>query len=436
MTIAERDNAVIWHPFTQHQMTPLPIAIERGEGAYLIDHQGNRLLDLISSWWTNLHGHAHPDIANAIYQQAMKLEHVIFSHFTHEPAVQLAEELLAILPTGFGKVFYSDNGSTAVEVALKMAYQFWRNQGEMQRKRFIAFENGYHGDTFGAMAVGKKSGFFSHYEELFFGVDFFPYPATWQNDHAVQQKEQHVLQQLTDYLKKYNAETAGLIIEPLVQGASGMHMCRPAFLQQLEQLIRSYNILIIYDEVMTGFGRTGEFFACDKANTTPDIICLAKGLTGGFLPCAMTAVHEKMYQAFLGDSFDYAFSHGHTFTANPLGCAAGLASLQLLKKPATRAQIKMIEHMHQAGLNELMDELPIKNPRYCGTIAAFDLNILADYGSTISVQLRERFRKRGLLVRPLGNVIYLLPPYCITEAELKNTYAIMIEEIQGAMELC
>ena len=161
MTIAERDNAVIWHPFTQHQMTPLPIAIERGEGAYLIDHQGNRLLDLISSWWTNLHGHAHPDIANAIYQQAMKLEHVIFSHFTHEPAVQLAEELLAILPTGFGKVFYSDNGSTAVEVALKMAYQFWRNQGEMQRKRFIAFENGYHGDTFGAMAVGKKSGFFS-----------------------------------------------------------------------------------------------------------------------------------------------------------------------------------------------------------------------------------------------------------------------------------
>jgi len=431
MTISQRDAKVIWHPFTQHQTTPLPTTIERGEGAYLFDQQGNRLLDLISSWWTNLHGHAHPEIAQAIYQQAMKLEHVIFSSFTHEPGVKLAERLLEILPDHFSKVFYSDNGSTAVEVALKMAYQFWQNHGEKQRQRFIAFENGYHGDTFGAMSLGKKSGFFSAYEDLFFKVDFIPYPSTWLDDVDVRQKEQKILNTLDEHLKKYAKETAALIIEPLIQGASGMRMCRPEFLRQLEERMRSYGILIIYDEVMTGFGRTGDFFACRKANTAPDIVCVAKGITGGFLPFAATVCTEKIYQAFLNDHFSYALVHGHTFTGNPLSCAAALASMEILKRPETSKQQQMIEKVHREGLIYLTETAPIEHARYCGTVAAFDLKASAQYGSNLSVKLREPFRKQGLLIRPIGNVIYFLPPYCIAEADLKRTYTITAEQLQG-----
>ena len=272
MTISQRDQEVIWHPYTQHKMAPLPITIQRGEGAWLFDERGNRFLDLISSWWVNLHGHANREIANAIHEQALKLEHVIFSSFTHEPAVLLAEKLLTILPDHFSKIFYSDNGSTSVEVAIKMAYQFWKNKGDKDRHRFIAFQNGYHGDTFGAMAIGKKSGFFTAYEGLFFDVDFIQYPSTWMNDADVLKKEQDILSGLDAHLKKYAHETAAIILEPLIQGASGMRMCRPEFLQQLEKKIRSYGILIIYDEVMTGFGRTGELFACSKSATQPDII--------------------------------------------------------------------------------------------------------------------------------------------------------------------
>jgi adenosylmethionine-8-amino-7-oxononanoate aminotransferase len=430
MTCSERDNAVIWHPFTQHKMAPLPTTIERGAGAYLYEQNGNRLLDLISSWWVNLHGHAHQEIADAIYQQAMKLEHVIFSSFTHEPAIQLAEQLLEILPNTFSKIFYSDNGSTSVEVALKIAYQFWQNVGEKRRHRFIAFENGYHGDTFGAMSVGRKSDFFVPYEDLFFQADFFPYPATWLNDQDIAHKEQKILDQLAEHLKKWGAETAALIIEPLVQGAGGMNMCRSEFLQKLEALVRFYGVLIIYDEVMTGFGRTGEYFACVKANTTPDIICLAKGLTGGFMPLAVTACSEQIYQAFLADNFNRALIHGHTFTANPLGCAAALASLQILKRPATRAQQDSIQHIHHGSLLQLMNEGTIENPRYCGTISAFNLKMSSQYGSSDSIKLREQFQKRGLLIRPLGNVIYFLPPYCISATDLKQAYTILAEEIQ------
>ncbi len=433
MTISERDNAVIWHPFTQHKTMPLPGTIERGEGVYLIEQNGKRLLDLISSWWVNLHGHANPEIAKAIYEQAMKLEHVIFASFTHEPAVTLAEQLLTILPNTFSKIFYSDNGSTSVEIALKMAYQFWRNIGEKRRHRFIAFENGYHGDTFGAMSVGRKSGFFAQFEDLFFQVDFMPYPATWKDDPNIKAKEQEALEKMDAHLKKYGAETAALIIEPLVQGSSGMQMCSPEFLQQLETLVRSYGILIIYDEVMTGLGRTGDYFACLKANTTPDIICISKGLTGGFLPIAVTACSEQIYQAFLGDDFSSALVHGHTFTANPIACAAAVASLTILKREETQQQINMIQAVHQAALTNLAREELVEKPRSCGTIAAFNLKISAAYGASTSVKLREQFRQRGLLIRPIGNAIYIMPPYCISETELKRSYEIVIEEIQGVI---
>lgn len=431
MTISERDQANVWHPFTQHQNSEVPLAIKRGEGAYLFDEKGNRYLDLISSWWVNIHGHGHPAIAQAIYQQALTLEHVIFSGFTHEPAVFLAEKLLNLLPSTFSKVFYSDNGSTAVEIALKMAYQYWRNQGHHKRRRFIAFENGYHGDTFGAMSVGKKSGFFSQFEDLLFEVDTFPYPSTWINDDEVECKEQQILKNISEHLDQYGSETAALIIEPLVQGASGMKMCRPSFLRELEQIVREHGVLIIYDEVMTGFGRTGDLFACKKSNTTPDIICLAKGLTGGFLPLAVTACSERIYQSFLGDNFTKALAHGHSYTANPLGCAAALASTDLLIQPETLKKIATIEFTHSKILNEMSSNLAIHKLRFCGTIAAFDLKLASDYGSETSLKLRQLFLDNGLIIRPLGNTIYILPPYCITAQELKSAYKIVTHELQG-----
>lgn len=429
MTLASRDNAVIWHPLTQHQITPPPLPIVRGEGAYLIDQLGNRYLDLVSSWWVNIHGHAQPDIARAIYEQALKIEQVIFAGFTHEPAVRLAEELLQLLPPHFNKIYYSDNGSTAVEVALKMAYQYWRNQGETKRSRFIAFNNGYHGDTFGAMAVSRESFYFKQFSELLFAVDMFDYPATWMTDKQVEEREQTILAQLTAHLAQHAPETAALIVEPLVQASGGMHMCRPEFLQQLITLVKSFDVLIIYDEIMTGFYRTGELFACGKSQTAPDIICLSKGLTGGFLPLSVTACSEALYQAFLGSDYTKALGHSHSYTANPLGCAAALASLQLLQRAETIAQVKLIEQVHGGELIAMMDSPHIEKIRYCGTIAAFDLVLPAEYGSKASVNLRQRFLKHGLIIRPLGNIVYLLPPYCITETDLRRAYQMIREEI-------
>ncbi len=431
MTLAIRDNATIWHPLTQHQITPLPIPIVRGEGAYLIDASEKRYLDLVSSWWVNIHGHAEPTIAKAIYDQALKIEQVIFAGFTHEPAVTLAEKLLKLLPANFSKVYFSDNGSTAVEVALKMAYQYWRNQGDTKRSRFIAFNNAYHGDTFGAMAVSKESFYFKQFADLLFAVDMFDYPGTWISDDSIEEKEQHTLAKLSAHLEKHANETAALIIEPLVQGSGGMNMCRPIFLQQLVALVKSYDVLVIYDEIMTGFYRTGELFACLKSETIPDIICLSKGLTGGFLPLSVTVCHETIYQAFLGSDYTKALGHSHSYSANPLGCAAALASLVLLQRDKTIEQVKLIEQIHREELANLADCTRIEKIRFCGTIAAFDLVLPADYGSSASVKLRERFLKHGLIIRPLGNIVYILPPYCISEDDLRRAYQLIRKEIEG-----
>lgn len=432
-TLGERDKKIIWHPFTQHQLSPVPVPLVRGEGAYLFDEQGNRYLDLISSWWVNLHGHSHPIIAEAIYQQAMTLEHAIFSGFTHEPAVALGEELLALLPASFSKIFYSDNGSTAVEVAIKMAYQYWQNQNKKERKKFIAFENGYHGDTFGSMAVGKDTAHFhSKFSDLLFPVKTFPYPGTWLHDTHVEEKEQQVLAMIRDYLALHGAETAALIIEPLLQGVGNMQVCRPEFLQQLQQIAHEFEILVIYDEVLTGFGRTSDYFACSKAKTAPDIICLAKGLTGGFLPLGVTACQEKIFNAFLGDNFAKALAHGHSYTANPLGCAAALASLKLLKEQKTQNQIAMIERVNKRELHRLLEFEFLEQPRYCGTMAAFNIKANVEYGSAASIAMREQILRDGLLVRPLGRVVYFIPPYCITEDELTRAYKSVTLAIEGA----
>jgi adenosylmethionine-8-amino-7-oxononanoate aminotransferase len=431
MSLTARDQAAIWHPYTQHKTAAIPIPIVSGKGAYLYDENGKRYLDLISSWMVNLHGHAHPEIAKAIYEQALRLEHVIFSGFTHEPAVELAERILAILPDGFSKVFYSDNGSTSVEVALKMAHQYWRNLGDNNRKRIIAFEGAYHGDTVGGMSVGRGCQFYSQYERLLFEVDMLPYPLTWIGDENVIEKENRVLKTIALHLEQYATETSSLIIEPLIQGSGGMRMCSPRFLVELEKLVRAHNILLIYDEVMTGFGRTGADFSCTKAGTAPDIICLAKGLSGGFLPLAITACQEKIYEAFLGDTVASTLIHGHSFTGNPLGCAAGLASLTILQAEATQQQIKMIEKVHHEELTRVAATGVVEKARYCGTVAAFDYKIAGAYGSRESHILQNKFVAQGLLMRPLGNVFYFLPPYCITESELRNAYAVAIHEFEG-----
>ncbi len=432
-TLLERDQVTIWHPFTQHQTAPLPIPIVRGEGAYLFDSHEKSYLDLISSWWVNIHGHAHPAIAKAIYEQALKLEQVIFAGFTHEPAVRVAETLLSLLPAGFTKIFYSDNGSTTVEVALKMAYQYWRNQGE-KRHRFLAFSGGYHGDTFGAMALGKSSKFYQSFADLLFEVDFAPYPATWQADEKVEEKEKEALQWIEAYLSRHGQETVAVIIEPLIQGASGMRVCRPAFLQALQDLVKQHEVLMIYDEVMTGFGRTGMNFACEKAKTTPDIICLAKGLTGGFLPLAVTACHEKIYQAFLGEEIDQALLHGHSYTANPLGCAAALASLALLRSETVLQQIQRIEALHQEMSSPLSALGRVENVRHCGVMAAFEWVTETAYGSSLSQNWREIFQKRGLIIRPLGRTFYLLPPYCISIDDLRGAYQVLLEVLESEKE--
>ncbi|HYD63933.1 adenosylmethionine--8-amino-7-oxononanoate transaminase, partial [Azospirillum sp.] len=337
--IVELDRRHLWHPFTQAATAPEPIPVVRAEGVSLFTADGREILDLISSWWVNLHGHAHPAIVEAIARQAATLEQVIFADFTHAPAATLAARLAGILPEGLTRVFFSDDGSTAVEVAMKMARQFWRNRGDGRRRRYLAFDGAYHGDTFGAMSVGKSSGFYEPFHDLLFEVSHLDYPATWDGDAEVEAKEAAALAKLDAWLADHGDDVAAFIAEPLVQGAAGMRMVRPAFLRAVVERVRAAGALVIFDEVMTGFGRTGALFASLRAGIAPDLICLSKGLTGGFLPLSATVTTEAIYEGFLDGSFDRAFAHGHSFTANPLGCAAALASMDLLLAPETLARL-------------------------------------------------------------------------------------------------
>ncbi|MBD2073482.1 adenosylmethionine--8-amino-7-oxononanoate transaminase [Phormidium sp. FACHB-592] len=410
----------IWYPYTQAKTAPEPLKVKAAQGAWLELETGERILDCISSWWVNLHGHAHPKIAEAIFQQAKHLEHVIFAGFTHDPAEQLAEKLVSRLPSSLSRVFYSDNGSTAVEVALKMAYQYWTNQGQ-SRSTFLAFEGAYHGDTFGAMAVGARSLFSQAFAPLLFEVEFVPYPIAHSDAALATATEQAILDGIAQKLSESGDRYAGIIIEPLVQGASGMRMGRSQFLQQLQELAHAHNTLLIFDEVMTGFGRTGDWFACTKVNVQPDIVCLSKGITGGFLPLSVTVCSEVIYNAFYSDDPLQTLYHGHSYAANPLGCAAGLASLELMVEHEPAFQ--QMEAKHRQHLAALSDHPRLTNLRVTGTIAAMD--IITDqpgYLSQLSIDIRHRSIAQGLLLRPLGNVLYLMPPYCITDDELAFIY--------------
>jgi adenosylmethionine-8-amino-7-oxononanoate aminotransferase len=431
-SLAERDQRFIWHPYTQEQTAPPPIPILHGEGATLTADDGRVYLDMISSWWVTGHGHAHPHIAEAVAQQARRLEQVIFAGFTHPKAVELAERLIARLPDGFAKLFFSDNGSTAVEVALKMALQYWHNQG-IQRTRLAAFEGGYHGDTVGAMSAGRASGFFDMFAPMLFEVDVLPFPNTWLDDEAVEEKENAALAALDRYLDQpeRGGACAAVLLEPLVQGAEGMRMCRPEFVQGVAQRLRAAGVLFIFDEVMTGFGRTGTLFACEKARVTPDILCLSKGLTGGFLPLSVTVCHAPLYEAFLGESFSKALAHGHSFTANPLGCAAAVASLELFEQPEVWEGIRRIEAVHRTWIERMRRHPNVSGLRVTGTIAAFEVAARqSGYHSEVAPILKRYFLERGLLIRPLGNTLYLLPPFCTTEAQLNHAWATIDQAVQ------
>lgn len=427
-SLATRDKAVIWHPFTPFKYASDPIAIVKGEGIYLIDENGNRYIDAISSWWVNLHGHAHPYIAEKIYQQALTLEQVIFAGFTHEPAIQLAERLLPILPGNYSKIFYSDNGSTATEVALKMALQFWWNHSNAAnephttpaRNKILAFNNSYHGDTFGAMSVSDRSVFTLAFQDKLFEVIFIDTP-TADN-----------IESLKSIIKDKADSIAAFIYEPLVQGAGGIKMYDSNLLNELLQLIQSNNIICIADEVMTGFGRTGKLFAGALMDVSADIICLSKGLTGGTMALGVTAVNNKIVAAFKSEDQLKTFFHGHSFTANPLACTAALASLDLLEREEAIKGINNISEWNMAFLEELQatdayKNNKIKNLRVLGTILAFEMNSGKDnYLNNISKTVTALMLEQGIYLRPLGNTVYLMPPYCIQQQEMGKIYAAIL----------
>lgn len=422
MNLSVRDQQVIWHPYTQMQLSGPPVSIVRGEGAYLFDDSGKKFIDAISSWWVNIHGHAHPYIAKKVSEQLNKLEHVIFAGFTHEPAIELAERLLKILPGNQSKIFYSDNGSTATEVAVKMAIQYWGNLG-LTKNKIIAFEHSYHGDTFGAMSISARSGFSKPFNDLLFDVIHIPLPQAGKEAQSVAYCKLQI--------DKYKNEIAAFIFEPLVLGAGGMLMYKAEVLDQLMKICKAASILTVADEVMTGFGRTGSYFASDYLSQEPDIICLSKGITGGTMPLGVTSCTESIFNAFLSNDRANTFFHGHSYTANPVGCSAALASLDLLVNKECLRNIKRIEGRHAAFVKKHQQSEYMKDVRSMGTILAIDFanNEDTSYFNSLRDRLYHFFLEKGIILRPLGNTIYVLPPYCMSNEDLDYVYQ-AIEEVK------
>lgn len=420
--LVDRDRAHIWHPYTQMKTAPTPLAIVRGEGVYLYTEDGQRLLDGISSWWVNIHGHSHPKLNAALAAQAAELEHVIFAGFTHRPAIELAEQLVEILPPGLTRVFYSDNGSTAIEAALKMAFQYWQNCGQDQRRIFITLDHAYHGDTVGAMSTSAASAFTSPFQPMLFSVERVSAPYCYQCPLQLKQPSCQIacINSLATKLAELGDRVAGVLIEPMLQGSGGMIVWPSQFLAQVRQLCDQHGTLLIADEVLTGFGRTGKMFACEHAQISPDIICLSKALTGGYLPLAATVAREEIYQAFWSDDRRRTFFHGHSYTANPLGCAVGLASLKLFQTEQILPRIAQLEQLYKQHLAKISLLASVGDTRVIGAVAVIELVSGTDQGylAQIGPRLAAEFLKRGLLLRPLGNVLYFMPPYVITDAEV------------------
>ena len=407
----------VWHPFTQHALTPEFPSVSRGDGVWLETDKG-KLLDAISSWWVITHGHRHPKIVEAIKQQADTLDQVIFAGFTHQPAEDLARALIEIAPPGLSHVFYSDSGSTAVEVALKMALGFWKNTGH-ERTRIIALEHAYHGDTIGTMSAGARGVFTAAYQPLLFDVVRLPFPAPGS--------EQEMLELLRDAAKA----AAALIVEPLILGAGGMLIYSPDVLRDMAAICRENRTLLIADECMTGFGRTGTLFACEQAGISPDILCLAKGLTGGSVPLAVTLCGAEIFEAHYSTDRSRTFFHSSSFTANPIACAAARANLGIWRDEPVLERVKALAARQEERLARFRDDPRFSGVRRLGTITALDLKVPdAGYLANVALQLSQFFQARGLLLRPLGNTIYVLPPYCVTAQELDLVYD-AIQEAAG-----
>jgi adenosylmethionine-8-amino-7-oxononanoate aminotransferase len=418
----EKDARHIWHPYSMQHAGDRNIFITHAKGSVLYDSEGKEYIDAISSWWVNLHGHAHPYISSRIAEQASQLEHVIFAGFTHAPAIHLAERLLGHLPANQKKMFFSDNGSTAVEVAIKMSLQYWHNIGA-PRTKVIAFRDAYHGDTFGAMSVSGRGAFTDPFQTLLFDVIFMDAPVPGNEDSSQYQ--------LSEILSREGDAVAAFIFEPLVMGTAGMRMYDAQWLDALISLCRRHGILCIADEVMTGFGRTGTFFASDRLKESPDIFCLSKGLTGGFMPMGVTSCTEAIHGAFVTDDKLKTFFHGHSYTGNPLACAAALASLDLLENEEASRNIRCIESSHLAFAEKMKSLSNVRNVRVTGTILALDIvtGKETSYFDDIRKELTAFFLSRGVLLRPLGNVVYVLPPYCITPDELGRVYDVIVEYV-------
>jgi len=417
-SLTERDKKVVWHPYTPQKHMPEPIPVVKGNGVYLIDANGKAYIDAISSWWVTIHGHANPYIAEKIYEQAKTLEQVIFAGFTHEPAVRLAERLLDILPGEFARIFYSDNGSTAVEVGVKMALQFWWNKGDKKRNKILALNHSYHGDTFGAMSISDRSVFTLAFQDKLFEVIFIDPPTA----SAAQPATTNIPWD----------EVACFIYEPLLQGAGGMNIYNADALHLLLKQCHSHDVICIADEVMTGFGRTGKLFASMYVTEKPDIICLSKGLTGGTMALGVTACTQKIYEAFVDEDRLKTFFHGHSFTANPLACAAALASMDLILKPDCELQIDMIGKQHKIFMQQLAAHRYVKNLRSIGTIMAFEIEQGMDgYMNTISARVTQKALEQAVYLRPLGNTLYLMPPYCITREELQKVYEVVANILES-----
>ena len=420
-SILKDDSQYVWHPFGALKGDWEVLPVKKANGVHLHLNDGRQILDAISSWWVNIHGHANKELAEAIFHQASTLEHVIFSGFTHTPAVTIAKSLIELFGADMQRAFFSDDGSTAVEVALKMAIQYWNNL-EQPKRKIVALEGAYHGDTFGAMAVGDRSDFTKPFHAMLFEVEFIPFPEEGQEERTIQALEAMVS----------GGQVAAFIYEPLIQGAGGMRIYSPKVLDKLIAIAKAADVLCIADEVMTGFGRTGSYFASQQCQNQPDLVCLSKGITGGFLPMGLTLCNRKVEAAFLSEESRKALYHGHSYTANPIACAVAVKSLEILQRLNTQEAIKFIQTSHSKFAFKIQQHSAVSSAKVCGTIVAIEIKVDANSGyfSSLRKTLYNFFLERNILLRPLGNTIYIMPPYVISAEELRSIY----EAITGFLD--
>ena len=417
----DKDKKYVWHPFTQMMTAPDPLVIVKAKDSLIIDEDGNEFIDVNSSWWVNVHGHGRAEIKAALLNQFDEVDHVIFAGVTHPKAIELSERMCALLPGNFAKVFFSDDGSTAVEVALKMVFQYWHNQGKPKR-RIAALEGAYHGDTFGAMSIGQRGYFNEPFEHFFFDVDFLPFPDGTNDNEVIERAKQLAS----------TGEFAGLIVEPLVQGSAGMRMYSEKTLDAIVSIFRKADAKIIFDEIMTGWGRTGKLFAMEYCSELPDIVCVSKGLTAGVLPLGLTVATEDIYNAFLSEDKLKALLHGHSYTGNPLACAVACASMNIFESQQSKNDRKRVAEKMYSFYDRLKGNASFTNVRVQGTIFATEIVVPEEtnYFASIRDELYQHFLDHGILCRPLGNVVFFNPPYCTTDDQLELCFSVLLKFIQ------